>query len=307
MNVKTDHRHNAALDWIVRTNDPDFDAWDMFTDWLEEDSANADAYHRLAGSEMALRPMVEAATVSNDAAQPLPTTRPLRRMAIAASLALLAATGLIAPRLMPTDYSTAAGEIRTVSLGGADQLVMNGGTKVTLSGFDRRHVRLDQGQIFLRLADAGKGQVDVHSGDLRLVDVGTQFEVSRDGRSTRVLVSEGVVMADPGGAGLRLSVGQRLDTQDGATLLRAEPADPNSAGAFERGQLLYSDALLDHVVFDLRLSTGIDFSTSEGIRTQRFSGTLSVADVKRDPRSLAPLLGVAMRKSKRGWALGVPE
>ena len=34
-----------ALDWLVRTNDPEFDRWDEFTAWLEASPANASAYH----------------------------------------------------------------------------------------------------------------------------------------------------------------------------------------------------------------------------------------------------------------------
>ena len=44
-------RREAALDWLVRTNDPEFDRWDEFTAWLEESPVNADADHRLAESE----------------------------------------------------------------------------------------------------------------------------------------------------------------------------------------------------------------------------------------------------------------
>jgi transmembrane sensor len=117
-------------------------------------------------------------------------------------------------------------------------------------------------------------------------------------------VSEGAVVADPEGAGLKLAAGQRLDTRDGATLLEAMPADAGSVGAFERGQLSYVDEPIENVVADLRRSTGIDFSTSAAIRARRFSGTLSVAEVKRDPRSLEALLGIAMERSGHGWKLG---
>jgi transmembrane sensor len=53
-------RQDAALGWIVRTHDPEFDAWDAFTAWLEEDPANADAYHQLVQDELLLAPMIEA-------------------------------------------------------------------------------------------------------------------------------------------------------------------------------------------------------------------------------------------------------
>ena len=293
----------AALDWLVRTNDPEFDGWDAFTAWLEESPANADAYQSLAVGEAELLPFVGASP-----ARTAPEMqRPVRRgMAIAASIAALAAltTALVAPRMMPVDYSTGPGEVRIVSLGGRDQLVMNGDTRLQLAGWDRRNVHLEQGQLLLRLHNPDGDRVEVISGDLELVDVGTVFEVSRTGRETRVLVSEGVIVADPDGAGLKLAAGQRLDTEDGASLLQAAPADISSVGSFERGQLSYLDEPLDHVIADLRRSTGIDFSPSAAISTRRFTGTLSVAEVKRDPRSLEPLLGISIERSGQGWKLG---
>jgi transmembrane sensor len=292
----------AALDWLVRTNDPEFEGWDEFTAWLEESPANAEAYHGLAASEAEMLPLVAAA----------PPKRPMARkpvrpgMAIAAGVAAFAALGtaVIAPRMMPVDYSTGPGEVRTLSLGGRDQLVMNGDTRLQLAGWDRRSVRLEQGQLLLKLHERDGDRIEVISGDLELVDVGTVFEVLRDGSETRVLVSEGEVVADPEGARLKLAAGQRLDTRDGATILQAALADVSSVGSFERGQLAYLDEPLGHVVADLRRSTGIDFSASGAISTRRFTGTLSIAEVKRDPRSLEPLLGVSMERSGQGWRLG---
>ena len=295
-------RRDAAIDWLVRTNDPEFEAWDEFTAWLEQDPANADAYHRLANAEAEVLPWVGALPAS-----PVRERRPDRmRLALVAGLAVLAAsaTVIVAPRLLPINYSTAPGEVQVVSLGGQDQLVMNGSTKLQLAGFDRRTVRLEQGQVLLRLRDSNEDKIELQSGDLELVDVGTVFEVSRDGRDTRVIVSEGEVMADPDGAGVRVSAGHRLDTQDGATILQAMPSDATAVGAFERGQLIYVDESLERVLADLRRSTGIDFSATAAMRARRFSGTLSVAEIKRDPRSLQPLLGVSMEQSGQGWKLG---
>ncbi len=296
-------RSEAALEWQVRTNDPDFEAWDEFTAWLEQSPANADAFHALSANEAELLPLVEAIP----AAVPAPERRTeRRRFAFAAGIAVFAAAGgaLLVPRIMPVDHSTGPGEVRIVELGGRDQLVMNGDTRLALAGWDRRTVRLEQGQVLLRLHEAGGEQVHVTSGDLQLVDIGTVFEVSRDGRSSRVLVSEGAVMADPDGAKLRLARGHRLDTEDGATLLQAMPADVASVGSFERGQLAYLDEPIANVVADVRRSTGIDISANPAIGSRRFTGTLSVADIKRDPRSLGPLLGTAVEPSGRGWKLG---
>ena len=286
MTRDADHARESALDWIVRTNDPDFEAWDEFTVWLEESPANAEAYHRLLDSEAQLLPMVEA-TGAPVVPSEIPANRGSRRgLAVAAGVAAIAGltTAVVAPRLMSVDYSTAPGEIRTIALGGQDQLVMNGDTRLALSGFNRRTVELERGQLLLRLREAGQGPVEVHAGDLTLVDVGTVFEVAREGSSTSVTVSDGAVMADPDGAKLKLSPGERLDTVDGASVLQAIPTDPSAVGAFASGQLIYSDQPIEQVAADLRRSTGIDFSTTAAISARPFSGTLSVAEVKRDPK-----------------------
>ena len=291
------NRREAALDWLVRTNDPEFEAWDDFTAWLEQDPANASAYHAFAAGQSEMLPLVEAAT-----APPRPHARPARRGfafgSAAAAVAAVLAVVVVAPRLSPIEYETRPGEVRMVALGdGKDQLVLNGATKVTLSGFTRRNIRLERGQVLMRLLEPGPSKFALLSGDLKLVDVGTVFEVSRDGRDTRVVVSEGAVVADPDGARLQLDPGERLDTSDGAATLQAMPADPASVGSFERGQLTYVNEPVDNVVADLNRSAGLDISINEAMRARRFTGTLSVAEVRRDPRSLDALLGVTVRPS----------
>lgn len=295
-----DHIREEALGWVVSTNDPEFDRWDAFTAWLERDPLHADAYHGLLASEADLRPLIAAPP-----SRPLPERRDRSRWAVAASVALFAvATAIVGPRLIADRYVTAPGETRIVSLGGTDRLVLNGDTRLAVGGWNGRDIRLEQGQVLLQLHDAGRGPVELASGDLTLVDVGTVFEVSRDGTATRVIVSEGAVLADPDGARVKLAGGQRLDTEDGATLLQAMPADSASVGAFERGQLVYVDESLGKVADDLRRSTGIDISATAAIRSRRFSGTLSVTEVKRDPKSLEALLGVSLERTGNGWKLG---
>ena len=301
MNIDHDRRE-VALDWLVRVNDPDFDRWEEFAAWLEADAANADAWHALNDSEEQMRPLVGPAVIDDR-----PTARPERRwLALAAGAAAFAAaaTAIVGPRLLPVDYSTAPGEVRVVSLGGKDRLVMNGSTKLALAGWDRRSVRLADGQVLLELRDPSKGKVDVTSGDLTLVDVGTVFEVSRENKETRVLVSEGSVMADPRGAKLRLGPGQKLEAADGSDVLQATEADPSAVGAFERGQLVYVDEPLANVVADLRRSTGLDISAGPAISSRRFTGSLSVAEVRRDPKSLGPLVGVSIEQTGKAWVLG---
>ena len=43
-----------AIDWLIRQRDPAFADWEPFTDWLEADPANNEAYSELAAREDAL-------------------------------------------------------------------------------------------------------------------------------------------------------------------------------------------------------------------------------------------------------------
>ncbi|QNN65302.1 FecR domain-containing protein [Sphingomonas rhizophila] len=305
MTQHPDHLLDAAAGWLARTNDPEFADWDGFMAWLEADPANADAYHQLADSEAELLPVVERLAPAPEPLSAPAVARPRRGWAIAAGLAALGALGLTAvPILSGKTYTTAPGEMRTIALADGDELVLNGGTQIHLAGLDRRDIRLDRGQLMLKLHGRDEGPVSVRAGDLEVVDVGTVFEVSRDETATRVLVSEGEVVADPDGARLHLSRGEGLTASDGETVLKAEKVAIDAAGSFSRGQLTYMGDPIARVAADLSRSTGIDFSTTPAMAQRPFSGTLSIAEVRRDPASLGPLLGVPVKSSGRGWIVG---
>jgi transmembrane sensor len=299
----TEAMKQEAVAWLVRTNDPEFTDWDAFTAWLEQDPAHADAYHRLADSERLLTPLVADAEPVQDNA-PLPSRASRRRWGAGAAIAVAAILATFgAVKSFSSDiYTTRMGEQRTVALGDGDQLLLNGGTEVAVTGWSRRDVRVERGQALFRLA-SHEG-LEVRTGDLEIVDIGTVFEVSRTGDLNHVVVDEGAVVVDPGGAALRLERGQQLAAADGAAVLTAIPAAPGAAGGWTRGQLVYLDAPVAEVAVDLRRSTGLAISTSSAIGARRFSGTLSIADVRRDPRTLGPLLGLPVRPVENGWRLG---
>jgi transmembrane sensor len=301
--ISTETIKRDALAWLVRTNDPEFTDWDGFTAWLEQDPVHADEYHRLATSERLLTPLVAGAGAMQDNTPPI--GRPsYRRWGAAVGMAIAAVLGTAGTmRAFSSDiYTSRLGEQRTVALGDGDAVLLNGGTTVAVTGWSRRDVRVEQGQALFRLA--GRDGLEVRSGDLEIVDIGTVFEVSRTGDLNRVVVAQGAVVVDPGGAALRLDQGQQLAALDGAQVLTATAAPPGGAGGWTRGQLVYLDASLTEVAADLRRSTGLAISTSSAIGARRFSGTLSIVDVRRDPKVLGPLLGVQVRPVGSGWRLG---
>lgn len=291
-------RMDDALDWAVRTNDPDFVQWDAFTAWLERDPRNADAYHDVQAAEIALRdcvPAREPATPSERA----PLVAATRRWApwggaVAAALAIMLAlpSGL-------SEVATAPGETRTVALADGDAMVMNGDTVVHMAK-DRRTIRLDQGQIYLAL-DSAAAPISVELGALTVVDIGTRFDVTRNGDVARVAVSDGAVRATRGDQELVVRAGERLLATPDALAL--DPQGGGDAGQWRSGQLTYRDERIAVVAQDLARATGIDISVDKGIADQRFTGTLTVADVREDPASLGQLLGIAITDRGTAWSL----
>lgn len=293
-----------ALRWFVRSNDPEFADWDGFTAWLEQDPAHADAYHRIAAAEADLLPAIadEHSAVQDNA--PLPDSGRKRTGWLVGGAAMAAAVAAVfaVPALRSESIATRPGEQRQIALADGNALVLNGDTRVSIGGWSKDKVRVERGQALFKLA--GQDRVAVEVGDLSLVDIGTEFEVSRDNTDTRVIVAEGAVLADPDGAKVRIDAGQELVTTDGASRLKAIPAPAGAAGAWTRGQLVFLDEPLTQVAADLRRSTGLAFSAKSASGARRFTGTLNLADVRRDPGALSALLGVPVRPAGGGWVLG---
>lgn len=313
---QTDRETNQqALAWLVRTNDPGFDAWDDFTLWLEQDPSHASAYHRRADAAQRVMPLVEQSFQSGPtlvkAGSSSNSGRPhlsARRAGLAlGAFGALAMMGILINRASPITYSTDKGEVRTVMLGGEDRLLLNGDTKLTVGGLSGRSISLESGEVLLLLRDANARQVEVNAGELRIIDIGTVFSVVRGDGRTRVAVAEGEVVVDPSGAGLHLRQGMRLEARDGQRLLRSIRVDPASVGAWHRGQLAYTQEPLSSVLADLRRSTGIDFRAGPSLESRTFTGTLSIDAVKADPRSLGPLLAVPVSANGAAWDVGEPR
>jgi transmembrane sensor len=300
----SDRAKEEALAWLVRTNDPEFADWAAFTSWLEEDPGHADAYHRLVESEQLVLPVLHAGGDQQDNVPEAAEPRRRRPMVIGTGLLLagiVAAFTVLQP-MAPDVYRTGPGEHRRIVLARGDEVLLNGSSQVEISGWKRRDVRVHKGQALFRLA--GSERLEVRTGDLTVVDIGTVFAVTRHGVSSRVVVDEGAVLVEPDSARLELARGEQLIANDGTMRLIAVPAPSGAAGAWTRGQLTYLQAPISEVAADLARSTGLAISVAIGTGAQRFSGTLSIADIRRDPRKLEPLLQVPVRPQGKGWMLG---
>jgi transmembrane sensor len=124
-------------------------------------------------------------------------TRPRILVAAAAVLASLAVgmfaieQDLFAPG---TRYSTAIGDVQTVSLDDGSTVMLNTDTsiRVALTEHERR-VQLTQGEAFFEVAKDKLRPFIVYAGEKRVMAVGTKFSVRRDRDDIQVVVTEGRV------------------------------------------------------------------------------------------------------------------
>lgn len=299
----------AAL-WAVRTGDPAFEDWDGFTLWLEADPRHGAAYDVVcAGALDAVDAIAAAPEIANDddgAAAPLavPVTR--RRWfggAIAASMVAMLAVGFFQMQGGTYVVETAPGETRLVDLPDGGQIALGGGTRLTLDHDDPRFAELERGQALFTITHDETQPFRVNVGEDELVDLGTVFDVRHDGRETTVAVSEGLVSFNPKGPDARITPGKALTSAQGSAEYRIFDISLGQVGEWRQGRLNFQNASLAVVADDLTRSTGISFSAAAGAAGRRVSGSVLVAPVKADPRSVGQLLGVAVRQSGQGWVI----
>ena len=294
---------DVALDWLIRQRAPDFNAWEAFTAWLEADPGHAKAFEALASAD---RDMTALLATARPRVAPRRPRRAWLGGAVAASLAVVAGYTAYDRRAEPFVVETAAGEVRTMMLAGGTRLDLNGGTRLRLDHNRPREASLDRGEVLFTVAHDADRPFRVIVGDATLVDVGTVFNVTRDGGTTSVGVAEGAVIYNPGVEAVRLVAGRSLRVTDGAAQLVLADATPASIGGWRGGRLVYDGALLSEVAADLSRNLGLAVVADPAVARQRFRGVINLGgDRTRTVAGLGPLLDVRVRREGPRWVLGV--
>jgi transmembrane sensor len=228
--ISRDDAESAAAAWIARRDTPDWDAT-AFEGWLAESVSHRVAYYRLnaawqeAGRLRILRGVdpatIEAPVDSSVADSPAISApdwanfsegvqalagrsarqpRPFARRApwvLAASvvLGLCAALGVYRLERAPPDrFFTVVGGLEAVPLADGSRVTLNTDSELQVSLEPReRVVSLNRGEAYFEVAKDKSRPFIVNVGPKRVIAVGTQFSVRRDGDSIQVIVTEGTV------------------------------------------------------------------------------------------------------------------
>jgi transmembrane sensor len=155
----------------------------------------------------------------------------------------------------PLEYAAADGKVREVTLADGTQLILAGGADVTVR-YTRhdRVVALMHGTIFANVAHDGRRPFRVETGNARIMDVGTSFEVLSRPANTRVTVASGVVQF---GRNSWFSKPINLHAKQAAVLdqkglNRTADVSPDSVARWRSEWAEYKGAPLRQVVADLQ-------------------------------------------------------
>jgi transmembrane sensor len=295
-----------AAEWLARRQrgDGTADEARAFAEWLATSEAHrrawaeAEALWRELGKleRLAAPQLAEARRQYRRRETPV-WRRPHLMLVVAVSAALLAIGIPLLEQAgtgSPVVLVTATGERRSIMLTDGSSIELDSGTRaeVGYSWWSRR-VRLIEGQALFTVAHERWRGFEVEVGDVRVVDLGTRFEVRRLGGTTAVAVLDGAVdvLPRPGRPATRLTPGLGVEVAASGTMAPVRPIAVESAAAWRRDELIVRDQPLAAVLAELVRYHPAEISTATAdMLTVRITGVFPTNDLPLALETLAAVL-----------------
>lgn len=304
---------DEAIGWHIRQLEPGFADWETFTAWLEADRAHSEAYAKLAARDQAVADRLAKAGIAQARnSDPTMSQPPVfrRRAAIAGiaafAMSITAVTGiyLLSPKRDLYAVGTPPGVQHKIRLAGGSSLELNGSTIVRLDRENPRYAEVAQGEVTFVVKHDDARPFRVKVADAELHDIGTRFNVLREGSVTEVAVSEGAVRYEAGGQAVDLTPGRKLRAVDGDPVIQLTEVDPADIGTWSEGRLVYRNEPLAAVARDLSRILGRPVQVAPGLAARPVTAVIQVpADRAQLVPRLEKILDIKVRRNDEGWIL----
>ena len=200
--------------------------------------------------------------------------------------------------------STKAGERRTVALQHGTSIELSGGTVLRLDHADPRVATLDRGEALFHVSHDAAHPFTMTAGSVTIRDLGTVFNVARDGNDLTVAVAEGSVLFQPGGKQRKLAAGDSLAVRGDGREMTATRIAPNLIGGWRTGTLSFDNQKVSDVVAALKRLYGFELELGGGLSQRPFTGMVRFSGVAdRDIPHLAEVIGATWRRDGERWVL----
>ena len=213
-------------------------------------------------------------------------------------------------------YATVKGEVRDITL--ADGSVISLGPvshlNVAYSDTDRR-VILVKGEAFFNVAKVPERPFEVSAGAIQVRVLGTQFNVHRDRDASQVAVAEGRVNVTQhekvkhgvdtvASKQVVLTQGQAVSGYRDGRLSAVTNIDPNKAGAWRKGRLVFDDVPLKQVVKEInRYYDGHIVIASSEIAAMRVTIAFNTDQIKSTIHNLTLMLPIKAQEQGKDIVL----
>lgn len=303
-----------AVLWHLRLRDANADEWRAFIEWLEASPRHAAIYDRLTLEDRAIVPLPEPS--GSTSSRPIAKYRKVRRRSwIWQSAAALLITGFVGGGLLmlvrpdlhssrPYVVATAPGETRTVRLGGGTSIDLNGGTRLVLDRENPRFALLERGEAIFRVNHDAAAPFTLRSGEIELRDIGTVFNVSRQGQRLTVEVSDGAVMFQPERESVVLRPGSQLTVRGDEDKVVIGHIDPAAVGSWSRGWIVLHDTPVMEAAGAIERATGAQIVVAPELAGKPFTGSIRLTGGAGDTvQRFAQLLDAQYARSGGTWSL----
>jgi transmembrane sensor len=290
----------AAWQASMSGDAPDFEG---FVLWLEASEA-----HRLAYDQLTmLDDIIEQH--SGDLHSTMPANddgeariNHWRWISAVAAVVLL---GLVAVPFLNFDNAvtdtTAVGETRQIALGEATSIALDADSAIITNRGDDRSAELLRGRAHFDVTHDASRPFTVDVGQYQVRDLGTRFDIRKDGDDFVVEVAEGSVSVDGNGLTIQAVEGERISVNNGKA--KKSQIDSASVATWREGRLVYQGELLTQVIADINRYSKKKVALDPALAGQRFSGVLIIGDGSQLARNVADLMGLSLEVTETGERL----
>lgn len=303
-----------AIWWHLRLPDANADEWRSFIEWLEASPAHAGIYERLAHEDRSIAPPLEPERIRG-VVRPANNRASRQRRWLLQSAAALLVAGLLFGGLSmlghqagspsrPYVVATALGQSRTVRLANGTIIDLNGGTRLVLDRENPRFASLETGEAIFRVNHDAASPFTLRSGEIELRDLGTVFNVNRQGQRLTVEVSDGAVMFQPQRESVILRPGTRLLVHEDEDKVVIGHVDKASVGSWSRGWIVLHDTSVSEAANAIERATGAHIVVAKDLADKPFTGSVRLSGGASDtiPR-FAQLLDARYARAGGTWSL----
>ena len=310
---------DRAIDWHLRQTEMSDADWRAFVTWLEADPAHAQAFDSIAldMSVLAEHRDLYPAPATPVARQPQlrQTLAPISRrvwawagggvaVAAAASLTLmLAPTGLTGGSA-PYAVETKPGQRQDLALIDGTRIELNGATRMLLDRSNPRVATLEAGEATFHVRHDPRAPFTVHSGSVTVQDLGTVFNVARDGARLDVQVAEGSVLFQPKRDAVTLHAGDAITAREDLGRIAVTKIDVAKVGVWRARAVSFAGEPFGRISTAIRRIDGATLSVDSSLSQRPFTGMVRLSGrAEQDVPHLAALVGADWHHDGERWVI----